>query len=88
MPNQAHVRSVQENRCEITLSGIYIQSNADAGSHEAGRMMVSYLRHFLAGLCRLNSGPRIEAPVTEDIDVPNRKRALSSELLEEYCCLK
>jgi hypothetical protein len=50
LSNQAHALSAQENRCERTLS-----SNADAGSHEAGRMMVRYLRHFLAGLCRLSS---------------------------------
>lgn len=55
LPNQAHVRSAQETRCEITLPGIYTQSNADAGLHEAGRMMVSYLRNFLASLCRLSS---------------------------------
>ena len=27
---------------------LFIQSNADAGLHSAGRMMVTYLRHFLA----------------------------------------
>ena len=55
LPNQAHAQPAQENRCERSISGIYIQSNADAGSHEAGRMMVRYIRHFLAGLCRLSS---------------------------------
>ncbi len=45
MPNQALVQPPPQKKIgEITLSGIFIQSNTDAGLHQAGRMIMGYLK--------------------------------------------
>ena len=55
VPNQAHIQAAQNEFCMIALSGIYIHSNADAGLHGPGQIMVGYLKHFLAVLSRSGS---------------------------------
>ena len=69
-PIQAHVRPAQEKTRELTLSVIYIQSNAGGGLHQAGRMMAGYLRHFLAVLSRSGSeeAPRLAGQPREASD--------------------
>ncbi len=52
-PDQAAVQPTPEKNRKITLSGTHNHADADTGMDGGHRMRVSYLRQFVAILCRL-----------------------------------